>query len=248
MSELDSELKANFESFRSDWTKQVQENWKELQKLQFFSESYRRLASLNALKNDIVIPNFSPDSAAFFFEAHNDALVSHVMASSGSWRGALQALRSCLENALNVIYYRDHPVELQLWLNGSSRLSFSELFNYMERHPKLSTFTTTENGLQLIKDEYSTLSRAVHGSAVNFRMTSGEPTVLLWSQEAARAGAWAAREIKVVEAITLVLAFLFAEKFTGAQLTGLKTMMRYSISASKRTVIKDKLGITVQTT
>src|SRR6267142_2627403 len=100
MSVLEKELAANFNGFRADWTAQATENWKALESLKIYEESYRRIACLHALKNEIVLPNFSEGSAAFFLEAHNDALVSHVNAFSGAWRSALQALRSCIENSL----------------------------------------------------------------------------------------------------------------------------------------------------
>jgi hypothetical protein len=70
-----NELDANFAAFHTDWTSQAVSNWQSLQTLDLYKQSYRRIALLNALKVDIVLPTFSAGSASFFFEAHNDALV-----------------------------------------------------------------------------------------------------------------------------------------------------------------------------
>jgi len=245
MSNLEKELAANFQGFRADWTVQASANWKALEPLDVYEKSYRRIACLHALKNEIVLPNFSEGSAAFFLEAHNDALVSHVNASFGAWRSALQALRSCIENSLNAIYYRDHPVELELWGQGNFRMGFSELLSYVERHPKLSAFHNTKTGVQFLHDEYATLSRAVHASAVDFRMTESAAAVLLWNTDKARAGKWSSRETKVIEGICLVFAFIFSEKLTGTQLSNLRSMLNFAVSASKKTILKKDLKITI---
>ena len=66
-------------------------------------------------QNALVLePRMTADSLAFFLEAQNDALVSHVFGNLGSWRSALKALRSCIENVAFCLYYKDHPVELHL--------------------------------------------------------------------------------------------------------------------------------------
>ena len=114
MTITEQEINANYEEFYADWTTQIEKNWNDLKKLPVFLESYRRICALNAIKKILVIPNSRKDSADFFLEAHNDAVVSHVSASFGSWRSSLQSLRSIIENSLCSIYYNDHPVELQL--------------------------------------------------------------------------------------------------------------------------------------
>jgi hypothetical protein len=245
MSNLEKELAANFQGFRADWTAQANANWKALEPLDFYEKSYRRIACLHALKNEIVLPNFSEGSAAFFLEAHNDALVSHVNASFGAWRSSLQALRSCIENSLNAIYYRDHPIELELWGRGTFRMGFSDLLSYVKNHPKLSSFDNTKTGVQFLHDEYATLSLAVHASAVDFRMTDSAAAVLVWNTDKARAGKWSSREAKVIEGICLVFAFIFSEKLTGTQLSNLRSMLAFTVSDSKRTVLKKDLKITI---
>lgn len=245
MSTLEHELAANFLEFRTDWTAQASANWKALELLDVYEKSYRKIACLHALKNEIVVSNFNGGSAAFFLEAHNDALVSHVNASFGAWRSSLQALRSCIENSLNAIYYKDHPVELELWSKGTFRIGFTDLVGYMQRHPKFSPFDNTKTGLQFLQDEYATLSRAVHASATDFRMTQSASAILLWDVDKARAGMWAAREAKVIEGICLVFAFLFSEKMMGTQLSNLRSMLSFAVSDSKRAILKKELKIII---
>jgi hypothetical protein len=134
MSQLQNEIDANSATFFKDWTTQAEKNWKALGKNAIYKSSYRRLCAFQALKTHLIAPNYKAGSAAFFFEAHNDVLVSHVAASIGAWRSALQALRSCEENTLAAIYYNDHPIELELWQAGKFLIGFSDLLKYAERH------------------------------------------------------------------------------------------------------------------
>src|SRR6202035_1237450 len=147
MSLLESEIDANQSAFFSNWTFQASTNWKNLENEPAFKLSYRRLSCLQTIKNELVLPNYSSGSSAFFFEAHNDALVSHVAASFGAWRSALHALRSSIENTLCAIYYRDHPIELELWSAGKFRIGFTGLLDYLRTHPRLVQFEPSLVGL-----------------------------------------------------------------------------------------------------
>src|SRR5476649_2919126 len=158
MSQLSDEIDANRAAFFKSWTAEAPKNWAALESNNAFPESYRRLTALQALKTSIISRSYSKESAAFFSEAHNDALVSHVSASTGSWRSALQALRSCIENVLCTIYYNEHPVEYELWEMGEFIISFSEMIKYVERHPKLRGVPIRLTGIETLKAEYSTLS------------------------------------------------------------------------------------------
>jgi hypothetical protein len=245
MPALENELDANQSSFFVDWTQQASANWNALRALPVYKKSYRHIAGLQALKNSIVIPNYDPEAAAFFFEAHNDAVVSHVSASIGAWRSALQALRSCIENVLCAVYYKDHPIERQLWAQSKFVIGFTELLRYCEQHPMLASPGPGVNGLELLKKEYSVLSKAVHASATNFRMTDGAASVLLWSTDGVRASMWATREQRTIEGICLLLICLHSNEFQGARLMGIKEVMSLVISANKRNTLKRKLHITL---
>jgi hypothetical protein len=245
MPQLQNEIDANQAKFFKGWTSQAVKNWKALGKNDIYKASYRRLCAIQAIKTELVVPHYMPGSAAFFFEAHNDALVSHVSASIGAWRSALQALRSCEENTLAAIYYNDHPIELELWEAGKFQISFSDLLKYAEKHPRLSRFGSQTTGLDTIHTEYSTLSKAVHASAANFRMTDAISNVLLWNTDQVKLSMWATRERRVIEGISLVMACLHSNLLQGTALTQLRNVLHFSISSNNRKRLKESAKVTI---
>jgi hypothetical protein len=245
MPSLENEIDTNHQAFFRDWTAQATRNWGALRNNEVYRSSYRRLCALQAIKSHIVVPNYSQGSAAFFIEAHNDALVSHVSASIGAWRAALQSLRSCIENVLCAVYYREHPVEFELWSVGKFYISFAELIRYAERHPRLNELGTQITGLAVLHSEYATLSKAVHASAVNFRMTDPVSAVLLWSTDPVRAAMWSAREKKVIEAICLLMICLHSQLLQGTRLTPLRNVLRLSISTANRTRLRQRVRVNI---
>ncbi len=245
MTAFEEELDQNFARFHQQWTLQIANNWKQLQtSSNVFVDSYRRMSSLNALRVYLVEKNLNSDSAAFFLEAHNDALVSHVNASFGAWRAALQSLRSCIENVLCALYYKDHPIELTQWKTGAHRIGFSELMAYMEKHPTLVGVDKSITGLETLVQEYSTLSRAVHGSAEIFRMTDQINKIMLWSTDAARAGMWQTRERHVIGAVCLLVITTFRSEFEGMKLQHVRDTLYYAIPSAARSKLK-ALGISI---
>src|SRR5579885_771658 len=245
MKTLSAELDRNFTAFQSAWKKQITDNSTALAATAIYKSSYKRLCALYAIKSYIVDKEVDSGSAAFFLEAHNDALVSHVAASFGSWRTALQALRSCMENALACLYFKDHPVELALWESGKVRAPSSDLLAYFEKHPTLQGLSHQQSGIEVIRKEYATLSKAVHASARGFRMTQNSPAVLLWSTEKSRAAMWAARERKVCEGIISLACALFAQSLQGTKNSAVREMLYFVLPPAKRVLLKNKLKITV---
>lgn len=245
MSVLENELDANHAAFFADWTKQAAQNWRALKAEAAFRLSYRRLSCLHTIKNEIIVPNYTSESAAFFFEAHNDALVSHVAASFGAWRSALHALRSCIENVLCSIYYTDHPIELRLWTDGKFRIGFTALLEYLRSHPTLSKIDPGLSGLDRLRAEYSVLSQAVHGSAANFRMTDSASSILLWSTDRAKLGMWSTREKRVFEALSLLMVCLHSDALQGARLNALRSMLYFTIRPARRTALQTSLHVSI---
>ena len=110
MSVFTTEIEANFEAFNASWQKDLPLSISALEaQKEAFLKSYSRIASLNAWKTNVLKDRISDGSLAFFAEALNDALISHVFAHLGTWRSALMALRSCIENTYNCLYYKDQP-------------------------------------------------------------------------------------------------------------------------------------------
>ncbi len=245
MSQLQNEIDANHAAFFKHWTAQAAKNWRVLGKSDIYKSSYRRLCAVQALKTYLVTPHYSPGSAAFFFEAHNDTLVSHVSASIGAWRSALQALRSCEENTLNAIYYNDHPIEFELWQAGKFVIGFSDLLRYAEKHPRLARFGLQLTGLSTLHSEYAILSKAVHASAANFRMTDAVSNVLLWNADPIKLSMWATREKKVIESVSLLMVCLHSGLLQGTAHTPLRNVLNFSISSGSRKRLKQAAGVNI---
>lgn len=242
---IEKELRANLEAFSADWHKQAQKNWSKLSSEEAFFESYARLAAFSALKQDVLIPSILVESAAFIIEAHNDALTSHVLAGTGAWRASLKSLRSCIENCLAGLYYADHPIEYRLWSAGKFKTTAAGMFDYFANHPDLTDTTTQQCGLDQLITEYATLSRAVHGSSANFRMTDAASEVLLWSDDKARLGMWSTREHKTLGALCCLICFIFRTRLTGTQNSNVRNVLRYALSSTHRKNLKAIAKITI---
>lgn len=245
MSALDDEIDINFEKFFKDWTVSAENNWKSLHPQDSLLQSYRRLSAFQTLKQQLIVPNSTDSAASIFHEAHNDALTSHLLASIGAWRTSLKSLRATIEASLNSLYFRDHPVELELWLGGKYKTGFSDLISYFEKHPRVSDIPVPVTGIDYLKSEYATLSKAVHGSNTKFWMTDSASSVLLWSDSPAKLSQWASREKKVLEGLSCLLVCLFSEKLLGTSLPQVRQMLRYVISPARRAAIKTELKISI---
>ena len=245
MDQLKREIEANFDKFSEDWKQKMLEAMADLDKSQdIYLKSYARLTSLQTWRNHLD-SRISSGSLAFFLEAQNDALVSHVLARLGSWRSALKSLRSCIENTLFCLFYMDHPIELQQWHLGAHRLGFTETITYFERHPQVITVNLQLTGIPRLKEEYSTLSKAVHGSAKSFRMTVDVQSTLLWSQVVSHLGAWATREQRTVASLNLLLLTLFRDQLHGTSFLDLRRTVSLAVPTQKYPQIRAELGISL---
>lgn len=249
MPDLAAELTANFDAFTAGWTTALPKAIDALGAHKGkFVESYSRIASLNAWRANVLEAAVSDESLAFFAESINDAIVSHVLARTGCWRSALMSLRSCIENVLYCIYYKDHPVELRQWLDGKHRLAFSEASSYLESHPDISSIKDLDlTGLPILKSEYSTLSRAVHASGKSFRMSPSTKATALWKPEVASLGKWSARERLVLCGLNLLLTSLFREDLSATRKGAMRQSLAFAIPSSYHAKIKSILGVTVVT-
>jgi len=242
---LQNEVATNFENFSTAWKTDLLKTHEELDKSRGrYLESYRRLTSLQAWRG-FLESRIDEDSLEFFLEAQNDALVSHVLARVGSWRSALKSLRSSLENVMCCLYYKDHPIELELWHQGQHRLTFSALCDYFDHHPRTMSLQAGLTGLPTLKSEFSTLSRAVHASAKGFRMTADAKSTLLWIANKSSLGAWATREAATIAALNLLLMTLFRGDIQGSSQQNLRKAISLAIPLTKHSKIKSNLKITL---
>jgi hypothetical protein len=244
MNRLEKEVEENYDKFVASYRKGIKDtaNSLEAQKEKYL-ESYRRIVSLQAWRSELLEPTVSPDSLAFFLEAQNDALTSHVLASFGSWRSSLKSLRSCIENVMYCLYYKDHPVELLLWHDGHHRPAFAAMEKYFQEHPQMKSISPQAAGLDSLSSEYSTLSRAVHASAKSFRMSVEDVGVQLWSDDIVRLGSWGTRERTVISALNLLLMAMFREQLEGGRAPNLRKAISLVIPSSKHAQIKALFGV-----
>ncbi len=241
---LKDEIAVNFETFNSVWRQEANATLVALDsKKSIFSESYARITSFQAWRTSVIEPSLDVESAAFFFEAQNDLLVSHCLAHLGSFRQALKSLRSCIENVLFTIYYKDHPVEFQKWEAGAHKLGFSELATYLSSHPKLIGSSETNNGIAQLKEEYSTLSKAVHSSAKQFRMTTDLAENRLWINDGAAVSKWATRENATIRALNLLLLYFFSSSLQGAANINLRRVIAITLPKTRFAQIKADLKV-----
>lgn len=241
------EIRNNFSTFQTEWIKELTSRLTDLPtRAAKLEESYIRLTSLQAWRAGIIEPHLSSGSAGFFAEAQNDALIAHVQASLGSWRVALKSLRSCLENVLLGLYYKDHPVELKLWEAGRFRLGVSEAIQYFQSHPLVHGLPESITGLGIIHQEYGKLSKAVHASSVDFRMTADGKAVSLWTDDKAREGVWESHEKKTLQGLNLLMLVMFSESLRGTSLSSIRQTLGFVIPRSKDQEIKDNLKVTIK--
>ncbi|MCA2013490.1 hypothetical protein LCM17_18510 [Cereibacter sphaeroides] len=245
MAKVRPEIQANYLAFSKNTSATISKNISDFEGNSKLAESYARVASINALKVDIVEPHFPSGAAQFFFEAHNDALISHVNASYGSWRSALQALRSFMENTMAAIFYLDHPIEYMKWSAGNFKLSPREMRDYISEHPKLSMLADELCLKAALDEEYATLSKAVHGSSSLFRMTTGDGKTNIANPSLADLGKWSARERSAVDICMTSLVAVTSDYLDGAKMSNLRAALSVAIQKKSRSALKKHLDVTI---
>jgi hypothetical protein len=241
---LKAEVLNNFLTFATDLRDSFSKNYDVLDvKKDIFLGSYERLSSLQAWRAFILEKEVSKNSLDFFIEAQNDALLSHCFARIGSWRGALKSLRSSIDNILFFYYYKDHPIEYRLWEIGKHQLPISEYVSYLYHHPDFIKLPDKITGVETLKAEYSTLSKAVHGSSKLFRMTHNGTFPTLMAPELPLLNQWVTREKECVRFINLTLITAFKDHLQGAKMRDLRKSISFAVPQSLHTEINTKMGV-----
>jgi hypothetical protein len=230
--------------FEERWLREWSETEKRLSKNPNFEDAFTRLLSLQAWRSEVFEDKLQEGEMQFALEGQNDLLVSYILARSGQWRTALQSLRAAIENYLNCLYFKDHPVEFELWTQGNYRTQFSELVSYFSSHPRTAHLADKEFGIDIIKSEYATLSKAVHGSAQAFRMTQTTGPKL-FSADSAALGKWNTRNRHVIRGINLLLLSLFSEELHASRKRNLRKAMSHALKATDRDWIKKTHSVTI---
>lgn len=235
----------NHKAFVVGFSNAISDNIKTLSQKDALVESYARIAAVNAVKVDLIDVYFPAEAAHFFFEAHNDAILSHVNASFGCWRPALQALRSFMENTFSAIYYAEHPVELEKWKLGTFFIQPKDLREYVCGHPKISKLANSIDLKAQIDEEYSTLSKSVHGSSNLFRMTSRDGKTNIAKPNLPDLGKWATRERTTVSLCMILVAAMMQEHLDGAKLSALRDALGIAVLSSGRAALKKHCAISI---
>lgn len=247
MEQFKLEVSANFERSFVATRQSVESTLQQLDgQKEKYSDSYIRLVSLQAWRSELFCNLLGVEAEGFFQEAHNDALMSHALARQGAWRVALMSLRSLIENTVFGLYYYEHPVELQQWLSGDHKLGFSETVAYLLRHPKLKVLDGSITGIETLKSEYATLSKAVHGSAKIFRMSREGVVTGLNLNSLVDLGAWCTREKSTIAALNLLLLCFFSDHVKGAALPNLRKSISLAIPVAKHAAIKAALQVALR--
>nr|WP_319485690.1 hypothetical protein [uncultured Cohaesibacter sp.] len=239
------EVRENQTRFEQKWRDELISCIDSLSGNEVYMRSYSRLVSFQAWKVELFQDLLSKSVLQFALEGQNDLLVSYLLARGGQWRSALQSLRAAIENYLNCLYFMDHPVELKLWELGQRRNQFSELIDYFGKHPKHTGLAQSKFGLDIIKKEYATLSKAVHASAVSFRMSvDDEPR--FFGNKVEDLQKWETRSKSVCRGLNLLILSLFRENLIATRKKNLREAISYSLKPSDKDWIKETFSVTLR--
>ena len=122
-------------------------------------------------------------------------------------------------------------------------MGFSELATYHSSPPKLIGSSETNNGIAQLKEEYSTLSKAVHSSAKQFRMTTDLAENRLWINDGAAVSKWATRENATIRALNLLLLYFFSSSLQGAANINLRRVIAITLPKTRFAQIKADLKV-----
>lgn len=241
---MTAELDANHATFEQRWKAQRKLTEDELEGHAIFGRAFRRLVAMQAWRSELLDTKVSAASLKFAIEGQNDLLAAFLLARGGQWRSALQCQRAALENYLNFLFFKDHPVELELWANGRYQTQFSELHSYFLKHPLVSSRQPKCCGLDTIKTEYAILSKAVHGSAAAFRMSSDEGPEFFVNDQALL-GKWDHRNRQVVRGLCLLMIALFKDELVATRKRNLRKSLALALRPGDKGWIKSEFQITI---
>jgi hypothetical protein len=121
-------------------------------------------------------------------EVFVDFHVAVTLAMARQFKSACVLLRTCLESALYVLYFVDHPVEACLWANHSEDMSFSKILatvadsRYFHaatgKYPPEGVIEEIAKQLLIL---YRSLSERVHGKYLFLQVVASDNKSLLLS-------------------------------------------------------------------
>lgn len=236
-----NEVDENFKQFQERWWDSTQLAKTDGAENEKFVKAFRLLAALNGVRVNLTS---NAGDKEFLLEAQNDALASLVLCQMGLYRASLQSLRSFIESYYNSQFFRDHPVELEKWRNGSYRTGFSELTKYFTSHPSIDKYRSVISAVETLSEEYATLSKAVHGSVQSMWMSS-QGQVSLAGYDPAKVGSWNTRFLKTIRASLVISVALYKGQLSGTKQLPLKSTIGLVLTAAQRTKLKDEMAVSL---
>lgn len=241
---MSAELDANYEAFESRWKTDLAATEAGLETNPVFKNAFRRLVAMQAWRSELLDGKLCSGSLQFALEGQNDLLVAYLLARSGQWRSALQSQRAAIENYLNGLFFMDHPIELELWDSNRYKTHFSDMSVYFAKHPKNHGRKPRFFGLDIIKSEYTTLSKAVHGSAQAFRMSS-EHGPSFFSNDVVLLKKWDHRNRQVVRGLCLLMLSIFRDDLIATRKRNLRKSLSLALRGGDKGWIKNEFNVTI---
>lgn len=205
-------------------------------------KSYYQICAFRGF-HEVALTNQSEESISFFIEAHNDLLTSHVLAASGMWRSAHIALRSFMESYLGHIYFQDHPIELELWADEKFKTEPRDLRAYSRTHPAIAGYAISKSASDKLDSQYARLSKSVHGSKVDFRMTDASNFPAIASSDVIKLRKWQSLAADVVRTALVLYLSLHADKLKGAAHPVFRKVLGASLTPTMKVGVKAQLGV-----
>lgn len=244
---LRSELKANASTFVRDIPVELARIHASLSiDVEKTTSAYAAAAALQAWRTEVYTRAPGP-IRDMLLEAQNDAVQSLVLGHLGMWRPALQSLRSCIEAVVRIAFFTDHPVELGWW-TGKSGFSISirkTIQEYLPKHPLVEPFAGVAgipDVTSQLYEQYSLLSKAVHASAISFRMTKAGD-VSFSNSSATDYGQWLACHRKTLQAVSLLMLMLNRSQLRGTAHSGLRKLLSVVLPKNVVAASRTKFGV-----
>lgn len=114
-------------------------------------------------------------------EVFVDLHIAVTLAMAKQFKAACVLLRTCVETALYLVYFVDHPVEAKIWSNNSQDLKFSDILAQVANPKYLSSASGRavdakgiSSILKTLRSAYRALSERVHGKYAFLQSTATE--------------------------------------------------------------------------
>jgi hypothetical protein len=113
-------------------------------------------------------------------ELHHDVNSSYFLSSIGLYRSSNMHLRSMVELSFQVIYFFEHPVELEKWRQGNFIIKHDKLKDYIKEHPRFTDRDVNKKVSTLVEQiskEWKVYSKHIHAESLGYFQTQKESEI-----------------------------------------------------------------------